>query len=67
MTISVSNAASRMTTNAAAVATAMGGGTAAADVTAIAALLQVLVNRPDLLHPTMKLLPLSTSQGIINT
>jgi hypothetical protein len=42
MTISCSQAATRLAANAAAVATAMASGTAAADVTAIAALMTVL-------------------------
>jgi hypothetical protein len=56
MTILVSVAASRALANAAAVATAMAGGTTTAEATAIANLLLVLARRNDLMQNSSALL-----------
>lgn len=55
MTIALSTAATRLSANAANVATQMGGGTTAAEVTALAAMLTVLALRNDLSFPAIKL------------
>lgn len=64
MAIPVSTAASRILANAAAVATAMAGGTTTAEAEAIADLLGVLAKRNDLLLPAMKLGTPATVGGL---
>lgn len=55
MTIALSTAATRLAANAANVATQMGGGTTAAEVTALAAMLTVLSLHNDLAFPAIKI------------
>jgi hypothetical protein len=55
MAISVTDAGSRITANAANVATQMGGGTTTAEATAIGALLTALSSRQDLMNHIIKL------------
>lgn len=56
MAISLTTAGSRITANAAAVATAMAGGTSTAEATAIGALLTILAARNDLSYPPLELM-----------
>lgn len=56
MAISMTNAGSRITANAANVATQMGGGTTTAEAQMIGALLTVLAQRPDFAEPPQMLL-----------
>jgi len=55
MAITMTQAGSRITANAANVATQMGGGTSTADAQALGALLTVLGTRPDLAQPPQAL------------
>lgn len=55
MAISFTQASTRMAANAAAVATAMGGGTSTAEMTGLANLLATLALRPDLAIPALLL------------
>ncbi len=55
MAITATTAATRLAANAAAVATAMAGGTTAAEVSGLADLLSTLGKRPDLLIPPLLL------------
>ncbi len=55
MAISVGTAGSRITANAAAVATAMGSGTTTAEVQALGAVLTALSDRPDAFHTIARL------------
>ena len=54
MAISFTNAGARITANAAAVATAMGGGSATAEAQALGALLTAMSNRPHVMHEAIK-------------
>ncbi len=60
MAIPVSTAGSRITANAAAVATAMAGGTTTAEAAALGAFLTALATRNDLVFPAMHL-------GVVDT
>lgn len=55
MSIALSAAATRLAANAANVATQMGGGTTAADVTALSQMIAVLALRNDLAQPALSL------------
>lgn len=55
MAIPVSTAVTRITANAASVATSMASGTTTAEATAVATVLNVLVKRPDLMAQVLKL------------
>lgn len=55
--MTLTQAASRITTNAAAVATAMAGGTSTAEAQALAILIGILAARNDLSYPALELLP----------
>jgi hypothetical protein len=56
MAVTLTTASTRIAANAAAVATAMAGGTTTAEATALAGLLAVLAARNDLSLPSLKLL-----------
>lgn len=64
MAISLSTAASRLTTNAAAVATAMAGGTTTAEAQAIGELLLQLSRRNDIAVTPMKIADQTTIKEI---
>jgi hypothetical protein len=65
MAITLTNAGSRITANAANVATQMGGGTTTAEATMIGALLTILSRRPDLAQPPASLLTTTDGQQIV--
>lgn len=60
----ISAVASRLAAaNQATIATALGGGSTAAQVATVAAIMKVLSNRPDLMNQVLKLVPLSVNSG----
>lgn len=66
MAISMTTAGSRVTANAAAVATAMAGGTSTAEAQMLGALLTVLGQRPDLATPPQALVADSLKPQIVS-
>lgn len=58
---------SRCTANAAAVATALAGGTTTAEAQALGALLTILALRPDLCQSPLALLPAANGANLSNT
>ena len=65
--VTMTQLGSRCTTNAAAVATALAGGTTTAEAQALGALLTILALRNDLCQPALVLLPPANGANLSNT